>query len=140
MITSSYRSVQFVISVILKKGNLKMHIVTVHDNKKSFKCSICNFSFSQKASLKIWNQFIRTKSHISAQFVIMFVIQNVIWKSILNQFMITWTHPSAQFVITIVQERELWKYNHTNITRFLKILILTSWRILEVSVFSTFLK
>ena len=61
MITRSFRSVQFVILVVLKKVNLKMHIVTVLYIKKSCKCSICNFSFSQKVSLKISNQFIRKK-------------------------------------------------------------------------------
>ena len=30
-----------------------MRIGSVHENKKSYKGSICNFSFSQKANLKI---------------------------------------------------------------------------------------
>ena len=132
MRTKNPISDQFVIIFVLKnliwKSILNRFMISVSYGSVQFVISVL-----KKGNLK----FI-----FSAQFVIMFVIQNVIWKIILNHFMITWTHPSAQFVITVVQERELWKYilNHTKITRFLKILILTSWRILEVSVFSTFLK
>ena len=77
----SYRSVQFVISIVLKKvtqkglldqfmrtkshmcsicnfsfslkARFKMHIESVNENKKSHKCSICDYFCSQKFDLKI---------------------------------------------------------------------------------------
>ena len=42
------------ISVSKKKSSasLKMHKVSVHEQQKSNKCSMCHYSFSQKSSLK----------------------------------------------------------------------------------------
>jgi len=95
MRTKSHVCAQFVVTFILKKCDFEKHIESVHDHfklqkcsicdfncsksaywvnlgkKQSYKCSISNFGFPQKASLKI---------HISAQFVIIFVLENVILK------------------------------------------------------------
>ena len=31
-----------------QKGNLKVYVISVHENKKPFKCEICEKSYSQK--------------------------------------------------------------------------------------------
>ena len=38
---------------IPSEGSLKMHIDTVHEGKKPYKCSLCDNSFSQKSNLKM---------------------------------------------------------------------------------------
>jgi len=68
-----------VIPIVIKKGNLKVHNGSVHENKKSYLCLICHFTFSQKASFKTHIESVhKNKKHISAQFVIIFVHKNVI--------------------------------------------------------------
>ena len=32
---------------------MKIHVSSVHERKKTFKCDICDYSFSQKSHLKI---------------------------------------------------------------------------------------
>ena len=105
--TRSYRSVQFVISVLLKKVT-QICILDQFMRTKShtYKCSVFNFSFSQKLTWKcILNELVRTKIRTSAQFVLKFVLENMIWKSILNKLMITRSYRSFQFVISVVLEK-----------------------------------
>ena len=79
-----------------------MHIGSVHEIKKSYKGSICNFHFSQKLPRKyILNQFMRTKSHTSAQFVISVVLKKGNLKIHIVTVMTTKSHLSAQFVILV---------------------------------------
>ena len=43
--------------ILHKKGDLKIHIATVHEQKKQFQCDLCNVSFAQIGNL---NQHIAT--------------------------------------------------------------------------------
>ena len=36
-----------------QKGDLKRHVTAVHENKKQFKCEICEFTCSQKGNLTV---------------------------------------------------------------------------------------
>ena len=83
-----------------------MHTGSVHAimrTKKSYKCSICNFSFSQKASLKIHIESVNeNKKSYQCSICDYFFFKNLIGKSILNQFMISVSYRSVQFVISVV--------------------------------------
>ena len=62
-----------------QKCDLKTHAESVHDKYMVQKFSICHFDCSQKGNLKvhIWSVH-EIKKHISAQYVIIFVLKNVV--------------------------------------------------------------
>ena len=77
-----------------------MHTESVHDKYMLQKFSICHFDFSQKGNLKVHIGLVHEiKKHISAQYVIIFVLKNVVCKRTLNQFMMNVCYRSVQFVI-----------------------------------------
>ena len=43
---------RFVRLTLDKKANLNIHIATVHEGKKAFKCDICHSRFGKKVCLK----------------------------------------------------------------------------------------
>ena len=60
------------------KGNLKRHIKSVHENRKPNKCSICEYSCYESRNLKVHIESVhKGKNYINAQFVITVVIEKV---------------------------------------------------------------
>ena len=71
----SLTSAQYLVTVVLKKGNLKIHVESVYDNKKPQKCSFCNFSFFSQINLIILVKSVHEKqSHTGVQLVIIIVL------------------------------------------------------------------
>ena len=108
MKSKSYMSVYF--ANFSWKDVLKIHIERVHEKRKPNKCTICDYSCSERGNLKnILNQFMRKWSHTIAQFVILVFIEYNNWEKILNQFMRKRDHTIAPFVTLDFLKRDIWK-------------------------------
>ena len=61
-----------------QKGNLKQHVVIVHENKKPFKCEVCDYSCSLKGNLKSHVASVHEKrNHLVVKYVTIVVFKKV---------------------------------------------------------------
>ena len=53
MIERSHSNLKFVTNRSSRKGNLKNHVASVHEDNKPFKCDTCEYSCSEKQQMKL---------------------------------------------------------------------------------------
>ena len=92
-----------------QKRNLTRHIASVHEGKKPNNCSICDYKCLKRGIwLSTFQLFMRERSHSIVPFVITTVHKRGTWLCTLHQFIRAKNHMSVQFVITNVQQSRAW--------------------------------
>ena len=83
-----HSNVNFAIKLFSLKIDMNKHITSVHEDKKPFKCGLCNYYCSKKSSMYQHVAVVHEgKNHSNVKFVTTVALENLRLNNMLNQFM-----------------------------------------------------